>query len=72
MNATFAPTLPLLGSVAIASQSGALGIAILEQARQLGLGISSFVSVGNKAGLASNDLLEPWEEGPRQSPGRRR
>lgn len=62
MNATFAPTLPPPGSVAIASQSGALGIAILEQARQLGLGISSFVSVGNKADLSSNDLLECWEE----------
>ena len=62
MNATFAPTLPPPGSVAIASQSGALGIAILEQARQLGLGISSFVSVGNKADLSSNDLLEHWEE----------
>ena len=62
MNATFAPTLPPPGSVAFASQSGALGIAILEQARQLGLGISSFVSVGNKADLSSNDLLECWEE----------
>jgi acyl-CoA synthetase (NDP forming) len=62
MNATFAPTLPPAGTVAVASQSGALGIAILDQARQLGLGISSFVSMGNKADLSSNDLIEWWED----------
>ncbi|HVA88478.1 MAG TPA: GNAT family N-acetyltransferase [Chloroflexota bacterium] len=64
MNATFAPSLPPVGPVTIASQSGALGIAILEQARSLGLGIASFVSVGNKADLSSNDLIEYWEEDP--------
>ena len=64
MNATFAPTRPPAGSVAISSQSGALGIAILEQARQLGIGISSFISVGNKADVSSNDLLEHWEDDP--------
>ena len=62
LNATFAPTLPPAGNVAVASQSGALGIAILQQARQLGLGISTFVSMGNKADLSSNDLLECWED----------
>ncbi len=62
MNATFAPILPPRGSVALASQSGALGIAVLEQARQLGIGISSFVSMGNKADLSSNDLIEFWED----------
>jgi acetyl coenzyme A synthetase (ADP forming)-like protein len=62
MNATFAPTLPPAGTVSISSQSGALGIAILEHARSLGLGIASFVSVGNKADLSSNDLLEYWED----------
>jgi acetyl coenzyme A synthetase (ADP forming)-like protein len=62
MNATFAPTLPPAGHVALASQSGALGIAILEQARQLGIGMSAFVSMGNKADLSSNDLLEWWED----------
>ena len=64
MNATFAPTLPPAGPIALSSQSGALGIAILEHARQLGLGISSFVSIGNKADLSSNDLLEYWEDDP--------
>ncbi len=63
-NATFAPTLPPPGSIAISSQSGALGIAILEEARQLGLGISSFISIGNKADVSSNDLLERWEDDP--------
>ncbi len=64
MNATFAPTLPPPGSVAIASQSGALGIAILDQALKTGMGVSAFVSMGNKADLSSNDLLEYWEEDP--------
>src|SRR6185437_1924006 len=64
MNATFAPSLPSPGPVAVASQSGALGIAILQHARHIGLGISSFVSMGNKADLSSNDLLERWEDHP--------
>ncbi|MCS7001659.1 MAG: GNAT family N-acetyltransferase, partial [Dehalococcoidia bacterium] len=64
MNGTFLPSLPPAGSVAMASQSGALGIAVLNQARQLGIGISSFVSMGNKADVSGNDLLEWWEEDP--------
>jgi acetyl coenzyme A synthetase (ADP forming)-like protein len=64
LNATFAPALPPAGRVALASQSGALGIAILEQARRLGIGMSAFVSMGNKADLSSNDLLEWWEDDP--------
>lgn len=64
MNATFAPNLPPFGPVAISSQSGALGIAILDRARALGLGISSFVSIGNKADVSSNDLIEWWEDDP--------
>jgi acetyl coenzyme A synthetase (ADP forming)-like protein len=65
MNATFAPTLPPPGPISFASQSGALGIAILEHARALGIGIASFVSMGNKADLSSNDLLEFWEDDER-------
>ncbi|HEX5415037.1 MAG TPA: GNAT family N-acetyltransferase, partial [Chloroflexota bacterium] len=64
MNATFAPVLPPPGNVSVASQSGALGIAILQQAKQLGIGIASFVSMGNKADLSSNDLIERWEDNP--------
>jgi acyl-CoA synthetase (NDP forming) len=51
----------LEGRVGFLSQSGALGIAILEWASRLGLGVSSFVSVGNKADVSGNDLLQFWE-----------
>jgi acetate---CoA ligase (ADP-forming) len=62
MNGTFAPVAPLPGRVALCSQSGAIGIAALERSARLGLGISSFVSVGNKADVSSNDLLQYWED----------
>jgi acetyl coenzyme A synthetase (ADP forming)-like protein len=61
LNASFSPVFPPAGPIAFSSQSGALGLAILEYAEQLNLGISSFVSVGNKADVSSNDLLEYWE-----------
>jgi acetyl coenzyme A synthetase (ADP forming)-like protein len=61
MNATFSPARPARGRAAFVSQSGALGIAVLNRARQSGVGISSFVSVGNKADISSNDLLQYWE-----------
>jgi acetyl coenzyme A synthetase (ADP forming)-like protein len=64
MNATFAPVQPPPGRVAFSSQSGALGLAILDYARQLNLGISQFVSVGNKADVSGNDLIEFWEKDP--------
>jgi acyl-CoA synthetase (NDP forming) len=49
LDATFAPAWPPSGGVAFSSQSGALGLAILEYASEIGIGISQFVSVGNKA-----------------------
>ncbi len=55
---------PAAGNVAMSSQSGALGIAILDHATRIGLGISSFVSVGNKADVSGNDLLLYWEDDP--------
>ncbi|MDP3983673.1 MAG: GNAT family N-acetyltransferase [Acidimicrobiia bacterium] len=61
---TFAGVRPPSGNVAMSSQSGALGIAILEYAQQTGTGISQFVSVGNKADVSGNDLLLAWEEDP--------
>ncbi|HLX88059.1 MAG TPA: GNAT family N-acetyltransferase, partial [Acidimicrobiales bacterium] len=64
MNATFAPVAPKAGGVGFLSQSGALGIAVLEQAVELGLGVSTFVSVGNKADVSGNDLLWFWETDP--------
>jgi acyl-CoA synthetase (NDP forming)/GNAT superfamily N-acetyltransferase len=62
MNATIAPTMPPAGRVAFASQSGALGIGIIEEAAALGVGLSTFVSTGNKADVSGNDLLEYWED----------
>lgn len=62
LNASFSPVFPPPGRVAMSSQSGALGIAILGFARQLHLGLSMFVSVGNKADVSGNDLLQFWEE----------
>ncbi len=62
LNATFARRSPPRGRAAFSSQSGALGLALLEQADARGLGLSSFVSIGNKADVSSNDLLEYWED----------
>ena len=67
LNASFSPTMPSVGRVAFSSQSGALGLAILELARERQVGFSSFVSVGNKADVSSNDLLEYWEADPQTS-----
>lgn len=64
LNATFTSAFPPPGRVAMSSQSGALGLAILAAARRLQLGISTFVSVGNKADVSGNDLLQYWEEDP--------
>jgi predicted CoA-binding protein len=58
LNATFARRAFPAGRVAFSSQSGALGLALLEQADARGLGLSAFVSIGNKADVSSNDLLE--------------
>jgi acetate---CoA ligase (ADP-forming) len=65
LNASFAPTWPPAGNVAFSSQSGALGLAVLDYARTLGIGISQFVSVGNRGDVSGNDLLEHWEMDPR-------
>ncbi len=64
MDGTFAPVFPPRGNVAMSSQSGALGIAILDYALRNNIGISTFVSVGNKADISANDLLLYWEGDP--------
>lgn len=64
LNATFSSLFPPPGRVAMSSQSGAIGIATLAGARRFHLGISSFASVGNKADVSTNDLLQYWEEDP--------
>jgi acyl-CoA synthetase (NDP forming)/RimJ/RimL family protein N-acetyltransferase len=61
LNATLAPDLPGRGRVGFFSQSGALGIAILAAAKERGLGLSTFVSAGNRADLSGNDLLQYWQ-----------
>ena len=65
LDATFSPYAAEPGRIAMQSQSGALGIAILERSARIGLGVSSFVSVGNKADVSGNDLLQYWEDDPR-------
>jgi acetate---CoA ligase (ADP-forming) len=67
LNATFSPVYPPRGRVAMSTQSGALGLAILDYARRLDIGISSFVSVGNKADVSGNDLMQYWAEDPNTS-----
>ncbi len=64
MNATFAPTMPPAGALSFMSQSGALGVTILDYAAEYGIGIHHFVSVGNKPDVSGNDLLEYWEDDP--------
>ena len=67
LNATFSPVYPPAGRVAMSTQSGALGLAILDYARRLNIGISSFVSVGNKADVSGNDLIQYWADDPHTS-----
>ena len=62
LNASFSPVFPPAGRIAMSSQSGALGLAVLAAAKRFGLGMSTFVSVGNKADVSGNDLLQYWEE----------
>jgi acetyl coenzyme A synthetase (ADP forming)-like protein len=64
LNATFAGGSPRPGRIGFLSQSGGLGIAMIEGAGRLGLGLSSFVSVGDKADISGNDLLQYWEHDP--------
>jgi acyl-CoA synthetase (NDP forming) len=61
LNGQFTPYKPIPGKIGFLSQSGALGIAIIDHASRLGLGMSTFVSVGNKADISSNDLIQYWE-----------
>ncbi len=64
MNGTFYPNLPPFGRAAFVSQSGAMGLSVLDYAREYGIGIAQFVSVGNKPDVSGNDLLEAWEHDP--------
>ncbi len=65
LNATFSPVFPPPGNVSMLTQSGALGLAMLDYAEKLNIGIAGFVSVGNKADVSGNDLLSYWQDDPR-------
>ncbi|MEV7805631.1 GNAT family N-acetyltransferase [Microbispora sp. NPDC088329] len=64
LHAGFLPGRPPAGPLGLMSQSGAVAAAMIERAGRLGLGVSSFASVGNKADVSGNDLLEYWEDDP--------
>ncbi len=64
LDATFAPDKPVRGRIGFLSQSGGLGIAVMARGQALGSGVSSFVSVGNKADVSGNDLIQFWEADP--------
>jgi acetyltransferase len=68
LNATFTtPVLPPAGTIGMLSQSGALGLAMLDYVQTLHVGLSAFVSVGNRADVSSNDVLAYWADDPRTS-----
>ena len=62
LNGTFSRVFPPRGNVAFLSQSGAMGLVTLRHASDLNIGISSFISVGNRADVSTNDMLEYWEK----------
>ena len=67
LNASLAPTLPAPGGLALFSQSGALGVQVLASATSRGIGVSTFVSAGNRADVSGNDLLQYWLDDQRTS-----
>jgi acyl-CoA synthetase (NDP forming)/RimJ/RimL family protein N-acetyltransferase len=64
LNASLSPVLPPPGRLGLFSQSGALGVALLDNVARRGLGISSFVSAGNRVDVSGNDLMQFWEDDP--------
>jgi acyl-CoA synthetase (NDP forming)/GNAT superfamily N-acetyltransferase len=69
LNATFARELPPAGGLAVAAQSGGVGLTVLDLARGQGVGVHSFVSLGAKVDVSSNDLLAAWGEDDRVAAG---
>ena len=65
LNGQFSSQKPTEGRIGFMSQSGALGITVIDHANRLGLGMSTFVSVGNKADISGNDLIQYWESDER-------
>ena len=67
LNASLSPLVPGRGRVGLFCQSGALGVTVLETVARRGLGLSSFISAGNRADVSANDLLQYWESDPSTS-----
>ena len=67
LNASMAPEMPSAGRLALFSQSGGLGVAVLSSAARRGLGLSSFLSAGNRADVSGNDAMQYWLDDPRTS-----
>ena len=65
LNATFGPGMPPSGDIGFVTQSGALGLALIDLASDRAIGVSSFASIGNRADITANDLLDYWEEDER-------
>jgi acyl-CoA synthetase (NDP forming)/GNAT superfamily N-acetyltransferase len=64
LNATLSPEMPRHGRVGLFTQSGAIGISLLAGLHQRGIGLSSFVSAGNRADVSGNDVLQHWDDDP--------
>jgi acetate---CoA ligase (ADP-forming) len=64
LNATFSLIFPSHGNISFISQSGALGLGILQYAKNLDIGFSSYISVGNRSDIASTDMIQYWENDP--------
>ncbi len=62
LDATFSPNKPPMGNIGLGSQSGALGLSLLDYAKSINLGVGHFVSLGNSVDITSNDLMELWED----------
>ncbi|MEU0344746.1 GNAT family N-acetyltransferase [Streptomyces bobili] len=61
LDATFAPGRPRPGTAGVAVQSGGVGIALLDGLSRLGIGVSTFASLGDKYDVSGNDMLQWWE-----------
>lgn len=64
LNATLSPRLPRRGRIGLFTQSGAIGIALLSELHERGVGLSGFVSAGNRADVSGNDVLQHWDDDP--------
>ncbi len=65
LNLSLVPELPIDGRLGLFSQSGGLSVAVLDAVGRRGLGVSTFVSAGNRADVSGNDCMQYWEEDPR-------